>query len=138
MAPDKTASAPSTMPAMELTGIQLEFTRGLVSIPTTSSVLAITGLQVIISPNSSTLVVELDPMVTSPTSFVASTLISMKTPLRLPSVSSVLLTVAPATPSMIVTTKITETSLTSLTRSPEVIEVEKEFMADMIDTFYKG
>ena len=123
---------------MEQTGPQLEFTSGQISIPATSSAPAITGLQVIIIPNSPTLIVEPDLMVANLTSLVASTLVFMKTLLRLPSVSSVLLTVAPATPSMIVTTKITETSLTSLTRSPGVIEVEKEFMADMIDTFYKG
>ena len=84
------------------------------------------------------LVVEPDPMITSPTSLVASTIVSMKTPPRLLLlVSSVPLTAAPAIPSMIVTTKITETSSSRLTRSPGVIEVEKEFAAEMIDTFDK-
>ena len=44
----------------------------------------------------------------------------------------------PATPSMIMTTKVTETSPSGLTRSLGVIEVEKEFVAKMIDSFYKG
>jgi len=62
----------------------------------------------------------------------------MKTPLWLLYVSSVLLTVAHAMPSTIVTTKITETSSSRLTSLPGMIEVEKEFVVEMIDTFYKG
>jgi len=77
-------------------------------------------------------------MITTRTSLVASTLVSMKTPLRLSSVFSVPLMVAPVMPSMIVTTKGTETSPSRLTRSPGVIEVEKEFLAEMIATFYKS
>ena len=84
------------------------------------------------------LVVYPDLMITSPTSLVASTLVSMKTPQRLPSVSSVLLTVAPVTLLTFVTTKLLEASPSRLTRSPGVKEVEKEFVAEMIDTFYKS
>ena len=77
-------------------------------------------------------------MITSPTALVANTLISMKTPPQLLPVSSALLIAAPATPLTIATTKLSETSPSKLTSSPGVIEVEKEFMAKMIDTFYKS
>ena len=73
------------------------------------------------------LVVDPDSMITSPTSLVASTLVSMKTPPQLQSVPSILLMVVPATRLTIVTTKLPETSPSKLTRSPGVIEVEKEF-----------
>ena len=39
---------------------------------------------------------------------------------------------------MIMTTKPMETSLLGLTCSPGVIEVEKEFMAKMVDNFFKS
>jgi len=42
------------------------------------------------------------------------------------------------TPSVIVTTKLPKTSPSKHTRSPGVIEVEKEFMVEMIDAFYKS
>jgi len=77
-------------------------------------------------------------MITDPTYLVASTLVSMKTPPQLLSVPSVLLTVAPVTPSMIVTIELLETSSSKLIRSPRVIEVENEFVAEIIDTFYKS
>ena len=79
-----------------------------------------------------------DQMITSPTSLVASTLVSMKTPPRLLPASPVPLTAAPAMPSMIMITNITETSSSGLTQSLGVIEVEKKFVAEMIDSFYKG
>jgi len=123
---------------MEQTGIQLEFTSGPDSIPAASSAPAITDLQLIISSKSPTLIVDLDLMIINLIFLVASTLVSMKTPLRLLSVFSISLIVAPMMPSMIVTTKITETSPSRLTRSSGVIEVEKEFMVEMIDTFYKS
>jgi len=37
-----------------------------------------------------------------------------------------------------VTTKLTETSSVKVTQSPGVIEVEKEFVAEMVDIFYKS
>jgi len=62
----------------------------------------------------------------------------MKTPPQRLHVSSVALTTAPAIPSTIVTITPPETSPSKLTSSPGVIEVEKEFVAEMIDTFYKS
>ena len=138
MVTDGAASAPSAMPTIEQTGFQLEFTSEPVFIPATSSGLAIFGLQLAVSSRSPTLVIDPDSMITSLTSLVASTLVSMKTPSRLSFVPSVPLTVALVTPSTIVTTKLPETSPSKLTRSPGVIEVEKEFMAEIIDTFYKS
>jgi len=118
MVTDEAASTLSTVPILEQIGLQLESTSGPVSIPTISSAQATTGLQLIINSRSPTLVFDQDPMITNPASLVASTLVSQKTPLRLPSVPSVLLTVAPMTTSMIMTTKLSETSPLKHTRSP--------------------
>ena len=74
-------------------------------------------------------------MITNPTSLVVSTLVSMKTHPRLLPISLVAIMTAPAMPSTIVTTKLSETPLSKLTRSPRVIEVEKELVEEMIDTF---
>ena len=126
---------PSTVPSSEQTGLQLESTIDPISTATTSSISTATGLQVITSPEFPTLVVELDHMITNPTSLVVSTLVSMKTHPRLLPISLVALMTAPAMPSTIVTTKLLEIPPSKLTRSPRVIEVEEEFMADMIDTF---
>ena len=122
---------------IEQTELQLESVNGPVLIPATSSALVTSGLQLIISSRSPTLVVDPNSVIISPTSLVASTIISIKIPLRLPFVSSIPLTAAPVTPSMIVTTKVTETS-PSRPRSPRVIEVEKEFVVEIIDAFYKS
>ena len=84
------------------------------------------------------LVVDPDSMITSPTSLVASMLVSMKSPSLLPFILSVSLMIAHVTPSMIVTTKLPETSPSKLTRSPGVIEVKEEFVAEMINNFYKS
>ena len=130
---DEAAFASSTM----LT-LQLESTSGLVSIPATLSPPADAGLVGISSSDSPTLVVEPNPMITSPASLVASILIFMKTPPQLLLVSPVLLTAVPVTPSTIVATKIMETSPSRLTRLPGVIKVEKELVAEMINTFYKS
>jgi len=61
----------------------------------------------------------------------------MKTPPQLLLVSSVMLAAALVTHTMIMTTQLTETP-SKLTHSPGVIEVEKEFLMEMIDTFYKS
>ena len=86
------------------------------------------GLEVITSPSSPTLVV--DPasfaMVTSHVSLVASV-----------PMPSILLMTTPVTPSTVITTKPMETSPSGITHSPEVIEVKKEFIAELVDNFYK-
>jgi len=138
MVTDEAVSAPSTTPTIEQTGLQLESTSKPVFIPATSSAPATSNLQLVIGSRSLTSVVDLDSMVTSPTSLVASTLVSMKTLPWLSYVPSVLLTFAPMTPSTIVSTKHLETSPSKLSCSPGVKEVEKKFVADMIDTFYKS
>ena len=78
MATKKAVPAPSTMLAMEQIGLQLKPTSGPFSIPVISSAAATTGLKVITGPNFPMLVVEPDSIITSPTSLVASTLVSMK------------------------------------------------------------
>ena len=128
MVNDEAMSAPSIIPTSEQIGLQLESTSEPVSIPATSLVLATSGLQLVICSRSPIPVIDLDSMITSLTSLVANTLNSMKTPSQLVPVSSALLMTASATPSTIVTTKLPETSPSKLTRSPGVIEAEKEFM----------
>ena len=137
---DKTASAPFIARTIEQTGHQLEFASGLVSIPTISSALATFGLELVVSSRSPMPVIDLDSMITIPTYLVASTLISMKTPPRLLPVYfySVMLMAAPVTPSTIMTMKLIEIPSSKLTRSSGVIKVEKEFVVEMIDTFYKS
>jgi len=60
------------------------------------------------------------------------------TPPRSLPVSLAQLTATSATPSIIVTIKLTETSFEKITRSHGVVEVEKEIVAEMVDTFYKS
>ena len=120
------------LPTLEQTGLQLKSISEPVYTPAISSALVTTGLIVIMSLCSPTLVVEPEHMIISPTSLVANTLVSMRTPPQLLPISSAQLTATPATPSTIVTTKLTETSSVKVTRSPGVTEVEKEFVAEMV------
>ena len=111
------------------------------SLPTISTsevptILPSVELRVITSPTSPTLVVEpaVQEMVVSPTSTVASALISMKTPQRS-------LTICPAVdvpiaPSTIVSTRLVDFS--EVTSLPEVAEVENDYIGDLVDSFYKG
>jgi len=86
------------------------------------------------------LVVEpaLPGVVTSPTSVVASVLVSMKTPPRLPAIPHPSLTSVSSTSSTIMTVKLVRVLSSGLTHSPGVIEAEKEFVAKMVDSFYKS
>jgi len=93
-------------------------------------------LRVITSPTSPTLVVEpaVQEMVASPTSVVASALVSMKTPQRS-------LTICPAVdvhiaPSTIASTRPVDFS--KVVSLQEVIEVENDYIGDLVDSFYKG
>jgi len=102
--------------------------------------LATTGLRVIISPTSLTLMVEpvLSGVVTSPSSLMAGVLVSMKTPPQLSANPPPSQTIAFTTPSTIVTMKPVEGSPLGITRSPGVIEAEKEFIVEMVENFYKS
>jgi len=106
----------------------------------TLPVLATTGLKVITNPTSPTLVVEpvLPEIVTSPTSIVASVLVSMKTPPRSPAIPHLSPASASAISSTIMTVKSVEVLSSRTTRSPGVIEAEKEFMTEIVDIFYKS
>ena len=103
-------------------------------------VLLTAGLRVITSPTSLTLIVEsaLSGVVPSPTSVVASVLVSMKTPPRLPAIPHPSPTSISATPSTVITVKPVEVLSSGITRSPRVIESEKKFVAEMVDSFYKS
>jgi len=105
-----------------------------------SPALATTGLRVITSLTSLTLMVEpvLSGVVTSPTSLMASVLVSMKTPPQLSANPPPSQTIAFTTPSTIVTMKPVEGSPLGITRSPGVIEAEKEFIVEMVENFYKS
>jgi len=98
------------------------------------------GLRVITIPTSPTLIVEpaLFGIVTSPTSVVSSVLVSMKIPPRLPVISRPSPTSVSATSSTVMTVKPVEVLSSGITRSSGVIEAEKEFVAEMVDSFYKS
>ena len=103
-------------------------------------VLATTSLRVITSPVSLTLIIELalSEVVTSPTSLVAGVLVSMKTPSRLPAIPRPSQTITSATFSTVVTVKPVEGLSFGITHSSGVIEVEKKFVAEIVDSFYKS
>ena len=77
-------------------------------------------------------------VVTSPTSLVAGVLVSMKTPPRLPAIPRPCHTSVSATSSSVVMVKPVEGLSLGITRSPGVIEAEKEFVAEMVNSFYKS
>ena len=103
-------------------------------------VLATTGLRLITSPVSLTLIVKLafSGVVTSATSLMASVLVSMKTPPRFPAIPHPSQTIASATSFTVVTVKPVEGLSLGITLSPRVIEAEKEFVTEMVDNFYKS
>ena len=92
----------------------------------------------ITSPTSPTLVVEpaVQEMVTSPTSVVASVLVSMRTPPRSPMTCHAAAASVPAVPSTVMSTRPVESS--EAARLPGVAEAENEFVAEIVDSFYKG
>jgi len=123
----------------------------LISLPTTSvsklpvvspalPILPTVELKVIASPTSSTLVVEpvLPEVITSPTSIVASVLVSMRTPPRSPTTPHISPVSAPVIPSTVMSVKPVEALPLGATRSPGVVKTENEFVAELVDNFYKG
>ena len=97
------------------------------------------GLRVITNPASSTLIIEqaLSGVVTSPTSVVAGVLVSMKTS-RLPAIPCPSPTSVSVTSSTVMTVKPVKVLSSGITCSPGVIEAEKEFVAEIVDSFYKS
>jgi len=95
---------------------------------------------VITSLASPTLIVEptSSEMVTSLIFLVAGALVTMKSPPQLLTVSSALLTDALVMASTIMITKSMETSPSGLTRSLGLIEVEKELVMEMVNSFFKS
>ena len=91
----------------------------------------------ITSPTSPTLVVEpaVQEVVTSPSSAVASVLISMKTPPKSPTACPTAVSV-PVDPSAVASTGLMDFS--EVAGLPEVAEVENDFIGDIVDSFYKG
>ena len=103
-------------------------------------ILATTSLRVIISPVSPTLIVEqaLSGVVTSPTFFVAGVLVSMKTSPQLPVIFHPSQRSVSAISSIVVTVKSVEGLPLGITRSLRVIEAKKEFVTEMVNSFYKA
>ena len=103
-------------------------------------ILPIAKLKVIASPISPTLVVEptLPGVVTSPTSIVASVLVSMRTPPRSLAIPHIAPASASAIPSTVISVKPVEALPSGATRSPGVVEAENKFVAELVDSFYKG
>ena len=103
-------------------------------------VLTTTRLRIITSPTSLTLVVEpvLPGIVTRPTFIVAGILVSMKTSPQSPAIPRLSPASAFAISSTIMTVKPMKVLFSGTSRSPAVIEAEKEFVAEMVDSFYKS
>ena len=78
----------------------------------------------------------LSGVVTSPSSLVAGVLVLMKTPSLLPAIPRPSQTSVFAISSTIVIVKPVEGLSLGLTRSQRVIETEKEFVTEMVDSFY--
>jgi len=130
------AALPSTEPIAFLSKSVGEMT--VVSLMPPVSVTA--GLRVITSLTSLTLIVEpaLSGVVTNPTSVVAGILVSMKTPPRLPAIPRPSPTSVFATSSTVMMMKLVKVLSSEIIHSPGVIEAEKEFMAEMVNSFYKS
>ena len=135
----ETESVPSTIPVTEQIKSQPKPTSEPVSILPVPLAVVTTGLMVITNPSFPTLIFEpaSSAMVTDPVSSVASMLIYVETPSRLTASSAPLMT-APMTPSTVITTKPMNTSPSRIIQSPGVIEVEKEFVAELVDSFFKS
>jgi len=130
------AALPSTEPITFPAKLICEMTVVFLTPP----VLITTGLRVITSPISLTLVVESAflGVVTSLTSVVAGVLVSTKTPPRLPVIPRPSPMNASATSSTIMIVKLVKVLSSRITRSSGVIEAEKEFVTKMVDSFYKS
>ena len=130
----------AALPSTEPITFPPESVGEITAVSLTPPVLITTGLRVTTSPTSLMLVVEpaLPGVVTSPTSVVANVLVSMKTPPRLPAIPRPSPTSVSATSSTIMTVKPVEVLSSGTTRSPGVLEAEKEFVAEMVDSFYKS
>ena len=104
------------------------------------SILPGAELKVITSPTSPTLVVEpaLPKIVTSPTLVVASVLVSMRTPPRSPTTPYIAAASASIISSIVTPVKPMETLSSGVARLSGVIEAENEFMAELVDSFYKS
>jgi len=107
---------------------------------TMPQVLATTSLRVITSSVSPMLIVEpaLSGVVTSPTSLVVGILVSMKTSPWLPMTPRPSQIITSTTFSTIVIVKQVEGLSLGITRSPAVIKAEMEFVAKIVDSFYKS
>ena len=69
---------------------------------------------------------------------MASVLVSMRTPPRSPATPHITLASAPAIPSAVMSVKPVEALPSGATRLPGVVEAENEFVAELVDSFYKG
>ena len=69
---------------------------------------------------------------------MASVLVSMKTPPRSPAIPRPPPASVSATSATVMTVKPAEALSSGTTRSPGVIEAEQEFMAEIVDSFYKS
>ena len=69
---------------------------------------------------------------------MASVLVSMRTPPRSPVIPRLSSDSASVISSSIMTVKPVEALSSDTTRSPGVVEAEKEFVTEMVDSFYKS
>ena len=89
-------------------------------------------------PHCSSKETEVPEVVTSPTSIMASVLVSMKTPPRSPTIPHPPPASVSTTSSIVMTMKPVEALSLGATRSSGVVEAEKEFVAEIVDSFYKN
>jgi len=127
-----TAAEPITLPAESVGEMPVA--------SQTLPILATTGLRIITSPTSSMLVIEPVPseVVTGPTSIVAGVLVSMKTPPQSPAIPRLSPASVSVISSTVMTVKLVETLSSKTTGLPGVVEVEKEFVVEINDSFYKS
>ena len=69
---------------------------------------------------------------------MASVLVSMRTPLRSPTIPHIAPASASTIPSTVMSVKPVEALSSEAARSPGVVEAENEFAAELVDSFYKG
>ena len=69
---------------------------------------------------------------------MASVLVSMKTPPRSPTIPHISPVSTPVISSTVMSVKSVEVLPSGAPRSPGVVETENEFLAELVDNFYKG
>ena len=137
---EETRAVPPPMLSTEPIIYPLELAGEMMVAYTMPLVLTTAGLRVIANPASPMLIVEpaLSGIVTSLTSLVTGVLVSMKTSSQLPVIPHPSQTNVSTTSFTVMMVRLVEILPLGITHSSGVIEAEKEFVAKMVDIFYKS